>query len=1394
MRRYVTHLILMCLPLLAHAQAAEVAIPDELQDWRGWVLHGEHYRECPFIATASQPGRDDARCAWPGRLALKLDARGGTFTQTWQIFAEDWVRMPGSTEHWPQNVQANGKAAPVVARNGAPHLLLTPGTYTISGRLSWSTRPESLAIDARTGIVDLVLDGRPVAQPERPNGGVWLGKRRSAEQPARMEVQVYRLLQDGVPATLITRMRLQVSGEGREETLARVLPEGFTPLSLQSELPARLEPDGRLRVQVRAGSWQLDLAARASGVVSRVQRPPAGEGLWARDEVWSFASDDRLRVTAAQGPEGIDPAQANVPEEWRGLPAFRMAPDSILEVSERSRGLENAEENRLSLWRELWLDFSHAGFTAQDRVRGTLRKDWRLDMAPPFALESARIADNPLLVTRSPSGESVGVEVRAPELDLQAVARTDGTRTALPATGWNARFDEVRGVLHLPPGHRLLAALGADSAPGAWIERWRLWGLFGVLVVAVFAGWLAGRVVGAIALAGLLLTYQESPQYIWLWGNLLAALAIARAAPEGRLRRFARGYRAVSFAVLGVALLPFLWGQARLALHPQLDTRSPLASYSEPTIAFDVSAGQARPAPPPSAPAERSASGFDERDTAANRESRSAPTVVAREPAPYGLNVQQVLQRYAPGTLVQTGSGIPGWRYIDYAYGWSGPVEAEQTVRFIYIGPLLLGVWRFAGVGLLTLLFVALLTSRDGGAWRWPDTRAAIAAFLAGRSGEHTSAASANTSRGFAAVALVLVPLILGGVPTAHAAPDNALLNELRTRLTRPPECVPSCADITAADVTVRSDRVDVQLEVSALARVALRVPSAGDRWQLDTVTVDDRSSLVAREKDGTLAVPLTPGAHIVRLAGALASAQSVQLDFPHAPRVVRVSSTGWEVAGLNEGRLLSGSLELIRRAGQGEGGGTLETGSEFPPFVRVDRRFTLGLDWGIYTSVTRVAPEKAAFAVEVPLLAGESVLSDTLRTRDAPEGGGRVALVGLERGQNAVAWSSGLARSETLELQMPANAERAEVWRFVVSPQWNIVFEGLPAVLPASIDPTSWMYEFHPRPGETLRARITRPERAEGPTLAIDSVRQTVSVGKRSSSTSLALVYRSTQGGRHAITLPPTARVTSVRLNGQPVPLRPDNGELWVSLVPGMNSLDVDWETPAGVSLSTRPAAVNLHATASNAHTEIRLPADRWALFAFGPGVGPAVLYWSELVVFVITALLLGRWRLSPLRTHEWLLLGLGLSTLSWAVLVLVAVWLFAMRWRQHWAGEAPRWRFNTIQIALATLTVLAVGALVFAGIRQSLLASPDMGVRGAGSHGLSFGWFVDRTEPVLPQPGVFSVPLWVYRALMFAWALWLVLALLRWLRGAWHAWKSHGIWRARAPVARPGAQPEKA
>jgi hypothetical protein len=1353
-------LVLLC---LASKVLAQVDVPPELQPWRGWVLQDQKHLSCPFLSTAEATNPQSYRCAWPERLAITVESQGGSFTQSWQVYNESWVEVPGDTEHWPRELLVDGKAGALVAREGVPMLRLAPGNHSVSGRWTWLARPESLRISTQTVLLDLTIDGKRIALPERPDGAVWLGKRRTAEEPQRMDLQVYRLVQDEIPARLITLIRVQASGDGREELFSRVLPEGFVPVSLQSALPVRLEPDGRLRVQVRAGSWEISLDARGAGVATQLARP-AVSGPWSKEEIWSFAGDDRLRVAAAQGAEGIDPAQANVPQDWRGYPAFRMGDGASLTIAERSRGLENVDDNRLTLWRQLWLDFDHGGFTAIDEIQGTMRRDWRLDMVAPYRLENARSGGDTLLVTQSPGSKQAGIELRTQNLSLKTVARSAGSRGVLPATGWDTRFENVRGELNLPPGHRLLAALGADSAPQSWLEQWELWDVFGVLIITVLAAWVAGWPVGIITLGALLLTYQESPAYIWLWGNLLAAVALARVAPEGKLKVRASLYRTLSFIVLAIALLPLLWGQLRLAVYPQLEASNPYESdISAVTVARNTA--PAAPAPPPLHTEIAQESASDAAMEAPESSRLNLSRARSKSAAGAGLNYEQLVQRYAPGTLLQSGPGIPSWRFRVYSYLWSGPVEADQTVRFIYIGPVLVGLWRIAGVTLLAVLLAALWNSSSNGTQRW----------------QQLIRWNRPMAAGAASVLFMVLLIVHTSSASAAPTPDAELLTQLKQRLTQPPPCAPTCGDIMSAKVAVAGDRLNVSLDVSALANVAVAMPGANDRWQIDSATIDGRSSLaMGREGDGALWVPVTVGVHRVVLSGSLAAAQSVQLNFPMRPHHVAAAGEGWDITGINEDRLLSGSLELTRRRAQTAEINTLEGASEFPPFVRVRRQFDLGLDWNLTTLVERVAPERAALNIEVPLVNGESVLSNEVRTRDAA-GGQRYALVGLEREQARTGWLSGLPRGSVLELELPESAARTEVWSFVISPQWNVEFAGLPAVLPESLQNDTWVFEFHPRPGEKLKLNITRPLAASGATLAIDSVNQRVEYGKRSSTTTLQFSYRTTQGGRHVVKLPDTARVTSLQIDGNASSLRPDHGELPLSLVPGEHQVTVIWTDSQGAGMRSRAPAVDLHSPASNVTTTLRLPFDRWVLFATGPGFGPAIIYWAELLVFIVTAVLLGRWPQSPLRTHEWLLLGFGLSTLSWSILTLVAVWLFAMRWRNQWNGAVSRFRYNFVQATLAALTLIAVGTLVFAGIRQSLLAAPDMGVAGFSSYGTSLSWFLDRTQSALPQPLVISLPIWAYRAAMFAWALWIASALIRWLRFAWQAWRTHGIWKAR-------------
>ncbi len=1337
----------------AAAAAAEESVPPALHGWEIWVLHGHENHRCPWLA----PGRavDDARiCAWPGTLELQVDGRGGRFSQRWQMGTDGWLLLPGGPEQWPQEPTLDGKPASPVARKGVPALRVSAGAHTVAGIFAWARRPEVLPLPADVALVALTIDGARISIPQRNATGLVLGAQPVARQDNRVDVRVFRLLSDELPGVLTTQVHLAVAGEAREVRLASSLPEGFVPTSLEGELPARLDADNTLRVQVRPGEYGITLTARGPSPLAEVRLGPRAAP-WPAEEIWSFRGNDRLRVAAVEGVPPTDPAQANVPSDWRGLPAYRMHAGAVLRLLERSRGMSPQDANQLRLERTVWLDFSGAGFTAVDHIAGEMRQGWRLEMSQPFALASVRTAaDESLLVTSGIAPGATGVEVRQPQVDLTTVARVPRAGGALPATGWRQRFTNASGQLVVGPGYRLLAAVGPDSAPQAWLERWRLLDIFAVLLIATAAGRLIGLRVAAVAIAAVVLTYQDLGAPVWLWLNVLVALALMRAIPEGRLRRLVAAYRVLALALLVVALVPFLIGQARLAVYPQLETYlsgglgATAQRYERQRAAkvTNVPVEAKRAGAPPPAQAEAPAAAASELAG-----SVSAMSLPVEELAVAGMR-REPSAAYEPGVLVQAGPGLPQWRYHVYAYSWSGPLEPNATARFLLSPPWLTRLWRIAGIALSVLLILELTR---GDIARLPEWLRRL-------------------RPGPAALLALTAAAALGAAPQARAdsTPAPALLGELKSRLLEPPKCAPDCADVLDAQVSADSSRLQIALTVSVLDPLGIALPGAEPNWVPDTVQVDGAAAgWVYRGAGGVRYVSVPTGKHTVRIAGSLEGLQGLALAFPMAPHVIEVSATGWDVSGVNARRLVSGAVGLVRRrAAQESGGGARQ--EEFLPFVEVTRTFHLAHDWTIDTSVERVAPPSSAFTVRLPLLPQESVTSAGLEAKD------NGVTLGLAANEDQTAFSSIIPISDTLGLVAPEGAAYSEHWRFAVGPTWHVDVTGVPAVAPG--EDRDATYEYYPRPGEHLAVKVTRPEPVAGGTLAFDRVELTLNAGKRSADAGLVLSYRSTQGGRQLLRLPADAEVTLVRSDGDTLGLRPENGELSLPALPGRHTWTVNWRSAGGAAVVTRAPAVALSAPASNLHIDLRVPADRWVLYAFGAGVGPAILYWGELVVFIAVAWLLGRSRLTPLPARDWLLLGLGLSTLSWSVFGLFVLFVALFQWRARSSPPAELHRFNLMQVGLAVLAVAAVLAVV-AAVPGGLLARPDMRISGGGDYG-ALGWFVDQTRDTLPRPAVVSVSLWWYKIAMLAWALWLSFVLTRWLKWAWEVYARDGLWRTAA------------
>ncbi len=1280
-------------------------------------------------------------------MTIAADAAGARIAQRWQLEAEGWVPLPGDAEHWPQRVTVGGVAMPVVD-HGGPALWLGSGSHEVRAEIPWTQRPQSLRVPRSIALVALSVDGRPIVPVQRDGEALTLGRGATvAAEADSVDLHVHRRLDDGIPAVLTTRIQIGVSGQAREERIGPALPEGFVALALQSESgwPVRLEDDGRLRVQVQPGWDVLILTARAAGPLNAATaRVPAAP--WPSQEIWSYAAAPHLRVTAASGTTQVDPQQADVPPAWRDLPAFALADGDTLRIEEHSRGAAGDEANRLQLTREAWLDFEGRGWFVRDRIDGRMNSGWRFDTAPPFVVQraQARADDQPLLVTEGGQGGWSGVEWRTPDVALDAGVRIEAGPGALPIAGWQQVFDRITTTLHLPYGYRLLAAPGTDRALGSWLSGWTLLDVFVAAVVILLGARLLGWPGGLLVLVYLLIGYQEAGAPLWTLMLALALGLIVRALPAGRLAEAAAGVRLAAIALLVVVTLPFAI--------TQLETDGGYAESAYPQIAAGaadamVMSEPVPPPPPPPAPAPESA----ERAKAA--EVLQSVTVTGSRNPP-----SQVLKRYAQTSVVQTGGGEPGWRLgRSYQLEWSGPVLPSQEVRLLIAPPWL--------VRSLKLVLVALLA---GLIWRLV------------RQAPLRPARLRPAAAGLAAIALACSATAFAPPLQAQGFPSDELLGQLRDRLIQSPRCAPQCADIALAELSAEGDEVVAVLEVHALERSAVPVPGDDKTLALRAARLDNGSVEGIAGVPGGARILVPRGVHRVELRWQTL-ADKVALAFPLKPRRIAFSGTGWQAAGSADGRLLTETLSLVRLREDSEAARAPGGDQQFAPFVRVVRELSLDVDWRVTTRIERLAPREGGLVANIPSLPGERVLTAGARVAE-----GRIELP-IADGEDQAEYAATLDPRDTLTLTAPPLSGHAETWRIVVSPIWNVRFDGVPeAGFDAAEDSAAdyRVFEFNPLPGETLNLQITRPAAVAGATRAIDRVVLSSEIGQRAATHTVHLDLRASQGGEQVLALPEGAELLGVRRGGEALNLRLQDGRLTVPVVPGLQQVQITFRQAAPIATRVATPAISLGLPAANIDLSLQLPHDRWLLAAYGPPVGPAVLLWGELLVMVIAAILLSRWRHSPLRMHQWLLLAVGFSTFSWAALIVVALWLFALDGRRRWA-PADALRFNLVQIALPVLTLAAL-LCMFNAIRNGLLGAPDMYVTGNGSDAQLLRWFADRSADALPVAGAISLPLWVYKLAMLAWALWLAWAVVDWLRRGFAAWQRGGYWRSPAPAAK--------
>ncbi len=1232
---------------------------------------------------------------------------------------------------------------------------------------------------------------------------------------------------------------------------------GPVPVRIEgTSLRAQVRPGSHTVVII--GRSVRQTVALAGPPLRTVDDEAGGDAAGPAEEIWVYEARPSLRIAHVEGSPSIAADQTRLPGDWRSLPAYRVLPGESWKLVEDRRGDADPPPSQLSLARTLWLDFDGRGATVRDLLSGSFNGD-RLEMAPGTKLGHVSVGGKDAFITAlaSSGGPALpGVEVRQRSLNVMAESRIEGGLSSFPAVSWAHDFQGASIDLQLPPGWKLVTASGVDEVSDTWLKRWTLFEIFlvVVLVAAILRLW--GPLLAVVAGAAFVLTFQEADAPIASWVVVVVLAGLHRALPESTQTHWAVRLlaitRVVTAIIVALITLSFAVGQVRVGMYPalaqdwrkvgdgapgqQLDQGG--TGNVEQDMAWAANAAPPPPPPPPEAePQQVQGNDRDDGDPMAdkpeptkNRRERKSDLAllgaigsgsggggygsgsgligglasVASEGEAEGGRVykkarpSKQMTVVDPDAVVQTGPGLPRWGWESVTMSFSGPVQQGQTIELLLLSPSTNLLLAFLRVALLAVLVVCAFGFPGN---RWPQAllrrfRGRGAVWMAGLMVALSSLSAAPAS----------------AQGSAQVVPDVDTLDELRERLLAPPSCGDSCVQIARVRIEATSSSLRLVFEVHAETAFSVPLPADDGQFTPRSILVDGKPGNAVRQDDRVL-VRVGKGVHDIVVEGPLPARDTVQLALPLTPRRGTFTSSTWTLDGIHEDGIVDQNLQLSRiekdnGPGDGDGDGAKDSAganrgdlppSVLPPFLRVDRTVMLGLTFEVETRVVRLSPMGTPIVVDVPLLPGESVTTDGVRAEQ--KDGKGVAKISLGPNDSEVSWHSQLAQQPALTLLAPTGVPWLESWQVQESPLWHVTRTGIPPIhgQPAGVDGvdstgngSSW---FRPWPGEKVELALLRPAGVPGQTITIDEVKLNVRPGLRSTGATLSIELRASRGGQHPVKLPPGTELLSASINGVDTPLRPQSDVVTVPLNPGSQRIELQLRMPQGVAFHTQSPVVDVGQEAVNAEVTLELPSDRWVLFCWGPRTGPAVLFWSFLVVIVMAAAALSRVPVSTLKLHHWVLLSLGLTQVPVAVAALVAGWLLVLGWRTRplWTvrGRVPDVVFGFFQLLLIGWTIAAIVGLGVS-IHEGLVGNPDMQIAGNGSSGTSLRWYADRTTSTLPLASAWSVPLLAYRVAMLAWSFWLALALLRWLKEGFRAFGAGGYYREpwhTPPKRKPGS-----
>jgi hypothetical protein len=377
--------------------------------------------------------------------------------------------------------------------------------------------------------------------------------------------------------------------------------------------------------------------------------------------------------------------------------------------------------------------------------------------------------------------------------------------------------------------------------------------IFIVLIIAASFYKLFNWRISILAIVTLVLITNIPGSPVWLIPIITLIIALRNVIPSGKLKRIIALSNYIFVIILFITSIPFTISQIRKSMYPHLEmslhtSRGANYFYNNTLHTIDSYGGKV-------AHKQLEEEAHEEITSPASQQPLIAEKNVQQKYYDSKLRISKRtrnIQKFNADAIVQTGPGIPSWKWNIIHLRWSGPVSKDQNMSIFLLSPAInkvLSILRLISFTAL-IIFLTLITFKI-------KPKGILSKLLSILKFSPT---------------LPLFLLFCVCISNANAEyPSKELLHEFKTKLKQDVISPPANIYATAPKgaVIIKSDTLIIREEIHTFSEVAVPLPYSEKQWSPDTVLVNGKpTDKLIRGSKGSLLIVLKKGVHQVVLSG----------------------------------------------------------------------------------------------------------------------------------------------------------------------------------------------------------------------------------------------------------------------------------------------------------------------------------------------------------------------------------------------------------------------------------------------------------------------------------------------------------------------------------------------